>query len=63
MAQSVKHSRATLHLGSGHDLTAGEIETRVVLGAESTEPAWDSLFLSLSLSLPCSHLLSLEINI
>ena len=41
MAQLVKH--LTLDFGSGHDLTVREIETRLWLCTDSTEPAWDSL--------------------
>ena len=50
MAQSVK--RLTLDFGSGHDLMVRGIEPRVGLCADSVEPAWDFLSLSLlSLSL------------
>ena len=52
MAQLVK--RLTLDFGSGHDLTVHGFEPRVGLCADSAEPAWESL----SLSLPC--LLSLK---
>ena len=44
----------TLHFSSGHDLTVHEIEPRVGLCANSAEPAWDSLSLSLSLLLSLS---------
>ena len=44
MAQSVK--RRLLIFSSGHDLTVCEIEPRVGLCADSTEPAWESLSLS-----------------
>ena len=37
---------------SGHDLTVPEFEPRIGLWADSTEPAWDSLSPSLSLSAP-----------
>ena len=63
MAQSVKH--LTLGFGSGHDLMVCGIEPHVRLCADSEEPAWDSLFLLLSLPLPyryLSHSLSLKIN-
>ena len=52
MAQSVKHP--TLGFGSGHDLMVCEFEPRTGLYTDSSEPAWDSLSpsLSLSLSLP-----------
>ena len=46
MAQPVKCP--TLDLGSGHDLMVREFELCVRLCADSAEPAWDSLFLSLS---------------
>ena len=46
----------TLDFGSGHDLTVRDMEPHVGLCAESAEPAWDSL--SLSLPLPCSLCLS-----
>ena len=65
MAQSVKHP--TPDFGSGHDLTVYEFEPQVGLCAD-TEPAWDSLSLSLSLcplpSLSPSliHALSLKIK-
>ena len=42
--RSVKHP--TLGFGSGHDLTIHGFEPRVGLRADSTESAWDSLFLS-----------------
>ena len=64
VAQSVKP--LTLGFSSGHDLMVCEIEPRVRLCADSTEPAWDSL--SPSLSVPswlvcaCSLSLSLKIN-
>ena len=45
MAQSVK--RLTLDLGSGHDLSVREFEPRIGLWADSVEPAWDSVSLSL----------------
>ena len=48
VAQSVKHP--TLNFGSGHDLTVHEIQPYVGLCADSMEPAWDSLFPSLSAS-------------
>ena len=47
-AQSVR--RLTLDLGSGHNLTVHEFKPRVRLGTDCTEPTWDSLPLSLSLS-------------
>ena len=56
MAQSVKHP--TLVFGSGHDLTAHEIESYMELCTDGVEPAWDSL--SPSLSAPPSLSLSLK---
>ena len=56
VAQLVKH--LTLDLGSGHDLTAHEFEPHIGLCDGSTEPAWDSLLLSLPL--PCTLSLSLK---
>ena len=49
VAQSVKHQ--TLEFGSGHDLMVHGLEAHIPLCTDSEEPAWDSLFLSLSLSL------------
>ena len=46
MAQSVK--RPTLDFHSGHDLMVGEFKALMGLGADSLEPAWDSLLPSLS---------------
>ena len=46
MAQSVK--LPTLDFSSGHDLMVPEIEPRVGLCADSVEPGWDSVSLSLS---------------
>ena len=56
MAQSVK--RPTLDFGSGHDLTVRGFEPHVGLSPDSAEPAWGSLFPSLSLSLSAPPLLS-----
>ena len=50
----------TLDFGSGHDLTACEIKPNVRFHADTTEPAWDSLFSSLSLLLPLLHSFSLS---
>ena len=50
MAQSVQCP--TLGFGSGHDLTARAFEPRIGLCADSVEPAWYSLSLSVSLSAP-----------
>ena len=56
MAQLVKH--ATLDFSSGHDLTVFEIEPHVGLYDDSAEPTLNSL--SLPLSLPLPHSLSLK---
>ena len=45
-AQSVE--RLTLGFSSGHDCTVPGIDTRIELCAAGVEPAWDSLFPSLS---------------
>ena len=45
VAQLVK--RLTLDFGSGHDLVVCEPQSHVGLRADSAEPAWDSLSLSL----------------
>ena len=59
MAQSVK--RPTLDFGLCHDLAFRGCKPGVGLGADSAEPAWDSL--SLTLSLPLLALsVSLKIN-
>ena len=50
VAQPVK--RLTLGFGSGHDLTVHEFKPRIGLHADSVEPAWDSLSVSLSLPPP-----------
>ena len=62
-AQLDKHS--TLGFGSDHDLTVREIKPRVSLGAHSTEPAWDSLGLSISAPTPfaCTCALSLSLSL
>ena len=61
MAQSVE--RLTLDFGSGRDLTIRrEFEPRVRLRADSVEPAWDSLSLSLSASPLPALSFSLKIN-
>ena len=52
MAQSVK--RLTLDFGSGHDLRLCELEPHIGLCAESVDPAWIPLSVSLSLSLALS---------
>ena len=46
MAQLVK--RPTLDFGPDHDLTVHEFEPQIGLCADRAEPAWNSLFLSLS---------------
>ena len=58
MAQSVEH--VTLGFSSGHDLMVREIEPHVVLCADGTQPAWDSL--SPSLSALSLLVLSLKMN-
>ena len=56
----------TLDLGSGHELTVGQIEPWVKLCTDSVEPAWD--FLSPSLyahpppALPLAHSRSLSLS-
>ena len=45
MAQLVKW--LTLGLGSGHDLMVGDFEPCMGFCANSVQPAWDSVFLSL----------------
>ena len=63
VAQSVKC--LTLGLGSGHDLMVRGFESHFGLCANSAEPAWDFLSLSLSLSPLCpshAHSLFLKIN-
>ena len=59
VAQSVKC--LTFDFGSGHDFTVREIEPSITLHTDRAEPAWDSLFPSLSAPLPFT--LSLKINI
>ena len=49
VAQSLKH--LTLGFSSGHDLTVYEFKPRIGLCTESAEHAWDTLSLSLLLSL------------
>ena len=63
MAQLGK--RPALDLGSGHDLTIREMGAPCwALCWQSSEPAWDSLSLSLSAPPPFTrlHALSLKIN-
>ena len=45
MAQPV--GPLTLDFGSGHDLTVRELEPHIRSCADSVEPAWDSLSLSI----------------
>ena len=55
MAQSIEHP--ALDFGSGHDLTYScEMEPRVRLCVDSVDPAWDSVSLSLSASIPAQAL-------
>ena len=56
MVHSVKH--LIPDFGSDHDLTIHEFKPSIGLCADSAEPAWDSV----TLSLPLSHLLSLSQN-
>ena len=60
VAPSNKHH--TLDLDPGLDLRVGKFEPRIGLCTDSVEPAWDSLSLPLSLSLPDLCYLSLKIN-
>ena len=60
MAQSVKHS--ILDFGSGHDLMVLGIKPRIGLRADSTEPAWNFLSPSLSVSPPLALCLLKQIN-
>ena len=60
VARSFKH--LTLGFGSGQDLTVHEFEPYLGLCANSAEPAWGSLSLSL-LSLPLPHLCSLSLKV
>ena len=60
VAQSVE--RPTLDFGSGRDLTVCEFEPRVGLCADSVERAWDSLSVSLCLSVSLSLLLPCSLS-
>ena len=60
MAQLVKY--LTLDFGSGHDLMIGDFKPHVGLCADSMEPDWDSLFLSLSVPPPLMLSRSLKIK-
>ena len=60
MAQLIKH--LTFDFDSGHDLTVLEFVPRIGLCAGSVGPAWDSLFLPLSLPFPHLHCLCLSQN-
>ena len=65
---SVGWASLWLDFGSGHELTLHRIEPCVGLCTDCSEPAWDSLSLSLSLSQPLSpcpahtSVLSLKVN-
>ena len=59
MAQSAE--RLVLDSSSGHDLTIHESEPHVGLRADSVEPTWDSL--PLSLPLPHARALSLFLSL
>ena len=60
MAQSVE--RLTLDFSSGHNFMVRGIEPCVRLYADSVEPPWDTLSLSLSLSAPPLLTLCFKIN-
>ena len=60
VAQSVKH--LTLGFSSRHDLTVCGFEPHIRLCADSTEPAWDSVSLSLCPSPALSLSLSFSQN-
>ena len=61
LAQLVRS--ATPDFGSGHDLTVCEFELCLRLCAYSVEPAWDSLFPSLSAPSLLMHILSLSLSV
>ena len=62
MTQVVEH--LTYEFGSGHELTVYEFEPHIQLRPVSSEPAWDSLFPSLSAPPPLVlALLSLSLKI
>ena len=50
MAQAVE--RGTLDFGSGQGLMVHGIELSIGICDDGSDPAWDSLFLSLSLAIP-----------
>ena len=60
VAPLVKHP--TLDFGSGHDFTLHEIKPCTGLCANSSEPAWDSLSLSLCPSPALVCVLSFSLN-
>ena len=60
VAQFAKH--LILDFGSGHDLIVWGIGPRVVLCADSAQPAWDSLSPCLSASPPFVHAFSLSLS-
>ena len=59
VAQSIEH--LTPGFGSGHDFMVREFKPHVGFCADGAEPAWDSLFLPLSLP-PRALSLSLKVN-
>ena len=61
MTQSVKCP--TLDVGSGQELIVRGLEPRIRLCTDSAEPAWESLPLSLPLSLSAPPLLALSLEI
>ena len=60
MAQLVKH--LTLDSGLGHDLSVHEFEPCIGLCTDNAEPAWDSLFTSLSALSPLALALSIYLS-
>ena len=63
VVQWVKQPTFGFSLGLGHDLIVCEVEVHMGLCADSAEPAWDSPFLPLSLSLPPCLSLSLSLSL
>ena len=61
VAQSVGH--LTLDFSSGHNLTICEFKPQVRLCADSSEPTWDSLSLSLSAPPLLMQALSLSLSL
>ena len=61
VAQLVK--RPTLDFGSGYNLTVCELEPRIGLCADSTEPAWNSLSPSFSAPSLCACMCTLSLSL